>query len=52
LWRAIDDTGLIDVKRPVGLLVTAVPHLRQLDANGVDIGPRAIARFAGPRWAS
>ncbi|HEV2778247.1 MAG TPA: SAM-dependent methyltransferase [Actinophytocola sp.] len=45
LWRAIDDTGLIAAARPVGLLMIAVLHLRQLDANGVDIGSQAVARF-------
>jgi hypothetical protein len=45
LWRAIDGTGLIAPDRPVGLLIIAVLHLRQLDANGVDIGPQAVARF-------
>ncbi|HEV8556180.1 MAG TPA: SAM-dependent methyltransferase [Actinophytocola sp.] len=45
LWRTIANTGLINTARPVGLLVIAVLHLRQLDANGVDIGPQAIARF-------
>lgn len=45
LWRAVGDTGLIDPARPVALLVIAVLHLRQLDADGVDLGPRAIARY-------
>jgi hypothetical protein len=45
LWRSIADTGLISPARPVGLLVVAVLHLRQLDANGVDVGPEAVARY-------
>jgi len=45
LWRAIGATGLIDAAEPVGLLIIAVLHLRQPDAGGVDIGPRAVARF-------
>jgi hypothetical protein len=45
LWRSIDDTGLIAATRPVGLLMVAVLHLRQLDAGGVDVGPRAVARY-------
>jgi hypothetical protein len=45
LWRAVGATGLVDVTRPVGLLIVAVLHLRQLDAHGVDVGPQAVARY-------
>jgi hypothetical protein len=45
LWRHIDDTGLIDLTAPVGLLMIAVLHIQQLDGDGIDAGPRAVARY-------
>lgn len=45
LWQAVGATGLVDLARPVGLLIIAVLHLRQLDADGVDVGSQAVARY-------
>jgi hypothetical protein len=45
LWHHVDDTGLIDLTEPVGLLMIAVLHLRQLDGSGIDIGPQVVARY-------
>ena len=45
LWRQVADTGVVDLERPVAVLLIAVLHLRQSDARGVDVGPRAVARY-------
>jgi hypothetical protein len=45
LWRAAVRTGLVDPARPVGLLMIAVLHVRQPGRDGVDSGPRAVARY-------
>lgn len=45
LWRQVADTGVVDLERPVAVLLVAVLHLRQPDARGVDVGRRAVARY-------
>lgn len=38
LWQSALDTGLLDPGQPTALLLVGVLHLRQLDADGADIG--------------
>ncbi len=45
LWQRVVETGVIDLDEPIALLVIAVLHVQQLDADGVDIGARAVARY-------
>jgi hypothetical protein len=45
LWQRVIETGVIDLDEPIALLVIAVLHVQQPDADGVDVGPRAIARY-------
>jgi hypothetical protein len=45
LWQRVIETGVIDLDEPVALLAIAVLHVQQPDTDGVDIGPRAIARY-------
>jgi hypothetical protein len=45
LWQQVIETGVIDLDEPIALLVIAVLHVQQPDADGVDVGPRAIARY-------
>jgi S-adenosyl methyltransferase len=45
LWQQVAATGVVDLHRPVAVLLIAVLHLRQFDSRGVDIGPRAVARY-------
>ncbi|TDV54209.1 SAM-dependent methyltransferase [Actinophytocola oryzae] len=45
LWQRVIETGVIDLDEPVALLVIAVLHVQQPDTDGVDAGPRAIARY-------
>lgn len=45
LWQRVERTGLVDLTAPVGLLLIAVLHLQQRDGDGVDIGPRVVARY-------
>lgn len=45
LWEKVEATGVIDFDEPVALLLIAVLHVQQLDAQGVDQGPAIVARF-------
>jgi hypothetical protein len=45
LWQRVVETGVIDLDEPIALLVIAVLHVQQPDADGVDAGPRAMARY-------
>jgi hypothetical protein len=45
LWQRVIETGVIDMDKPTALLVIAVLHVQQRDADGVDIAHRAIARY-------
>ncbi|SFO06355.1 SAM-dependent methyltransferase [Amycolatopsis rubida] len=45
LWREAIDTQLLDPNEPVALLLIAVLHVHQPDADGNDIGPESVARF-------
>ncbi|MEV7551548.1 SAM-dependent methyltransferase [Amycolatopsis sp. NPDC089917] len=45
LWQQAVDTELLDPDEPVALLLIAVLHVHQPDADGNDIGPEAVARL-------
>jgi hypothetical protein len=45
LWQRVIETGVIDMDEPIALLFIAVLHVLQSDADGVDITPRAMARY-------
>jgi hypothetical protein len=45
LWQRVIETGVIDLDEPIALLLIAVLHVQQPDADGVDVGPRAVARY-------
>ncbi|WAL67973.1 SAM-dependent methyltransferase [Amycolatopsis cynarae] len=45
LWERIAETGVIDFSEPVALLMIAVLHVQQLDADGVDQTPDILARY-------
>ncbi|WP_018685555.1 SAM-dependent methyltransferase [Actinokineospora enzanensis] len=46
LWAEIADTGVIDLDKPIALLIIAVLHVHQPDPRtGEDIGPISVARY-------
>lgn len=45
LWRRVADTGVVDLDRPVAVLLVAVLHLRQTDSRGLDVGPWSVSRY-------
>lgn len=45
LWRQVEATGVVDLSRPVALLMIAVLHVRQIGPNGDDIGDASLARY-------
>jgi hypothetical protein len=45
LWRAVLDTGLIDPREPVAVLLIAVLHIQQRDAEGNDITASSVSRL-------
>lgn len=45
LWQDVIDTGLIDLGRPVALLIIAVLHVQQTDETGKDIAAEVLARY-------
>jgi hypothetical protein len=45
LWDHVAGAGVIDFQEPVALLLVAVLHIQQPDHDGVDIGPRSVARY-------
>jgi hypothetical protein len=45
VWQRVIETGVIDLDEPIALLLIAVLHIQQPDADGVDIGPLAVARY-------
>jgi hypothetical protein len=45
LWKKVRETGLFDVREPVGLLLLAVLHVTQPGPDGTDVGPAAVARY-------
>jgi O-methyltransferase involved in polyketide biosynthesis len=45
LWERVLATGVIDPEQPIALLLIAVLHVQQLDADGVEIGPTVVARY-------
>lgn len=45
LWRRVADTGLIDLAKPVALLLIAVLHVQQPGRDGVEVGPAVLARY-------
>lgn len=45
IWQKAQSTQLFDPDEPVALLLIALLHFEQPDADGNDIGPAAVARF-------
>jgi O-methyltransferase involved in polyketide biosynthesis len=45
LWQQALETDLINPDEPVALLLIAILHVHQPDAEGNDIGPQAVARL-------
>ncbi|RSM40886.1 methyltransferase [Amycolatopsis balhimycina DSM 5908] len=49
LWERIAETGVIDLDRPVALLMIAVLHIQQLPSpdspESADLGPRLVATY-------
>jgi hypothetical protein len=45
LWQRVAETGVIDLGEPVAVLLVAVLHVQQLDADGTDVGPAAVDRL-------
>ena len=45
LWQRVREIEVLDLSKPVALLVVAVLHVQQLGPDGTDIGPEAMARF-------
>jgi hypothetical protein len=45
LWQRVIETGVIDLDEPIALLLIAVLHVQQPGPDGVDVGPRAVARY-------
>ncbi|GAA0251127.1 SAM-dependent methyltransferase [Saccharothrix mutabilis subsp. mutabilis] len=45
VWREVGETGVLDLTRPVALLVVAVLHVHQPGADNHDLAPSAIARY-------
>jgi hypothetical protein len=45
LWQRVIETGVIDLGEPIALLLIAVLHFHQPSLDGVDVGPRAVARY-------
>ncbi|MFC4856816.1 SAM-dependent methyltransferase [Actinophytocola glycyrrhizae] len=47
LWRTVRDTGLIDPDEPVALLLIAVLHIQQKDAEGNEVAAPSVTRLRG-----
>ena len=45
LWQTALDTGLLDTGEPVALLLIAVLHIQQKDADGKEIAASSVARL-------
>ena len=45
LWQQVADSRVIDVAKPVALLLIAVLHVQQPGPDGVEAGPAAVARY-------
>jgi S-adenosyl methyltransferase len=45
LWHKALETELLDPNEPIALLLIAILHVHQPDADGNDIGPESVARF-------
>jgi hypothetical protein len=45
LWHKALETELLDPDEPIALLLIAILHVHQPDADGNDIGPESVARF-------
>lgn len=45
LWRQVAETGLIDLDKPIGLLMIALLHVKQADEHGNDIGEQIVATY-------
>lgn len=45
LWQRVREIEVLDLTKPVALLLVAVLHVQQPGPDGVDAGPAAVARF-------
>lgn len=45
LWAKAMDTGLLDPRQPIALLLIAVLHLGQPGPDGTDVATQAVARY-------
>ena len=45
LWQRVREIEVLDLSKPVALLVIAVLHVQQAGPDGTDVGPAAMARF-------
>jgi hypothetical protein len=45
LWQRVANTGVVDLRQPLALLMMAVLHVQQPGPDGTDIGPAAVARY-------
>jgi hypothetical protein len=45
LWRQVADTQVIDISKPVALLLIAVLHVQQPGPEGTEIGPTSVGRY-------
>jgi hypothetical protein len=45
LWQRVRETEVLDLAKPVALLLVAVLHVQQPGADGTDVGPAAVARY-------
>jgi hypothetical protein len=45
LWQRVRETEVLDLTKPVAVLMVAVLHVQQTGPDGTDIGPAAVARY-------
>jgi len=45
LWQAVSDTGVINMDRPMAVLLIAVLHIQQPGPTGLDIGPEVLGVY-------
>jgi hypothetical protein len=45
LWQRVRETEVLDLTKPVAILLVAVLHVQQPGPDGTDIGPAAVARY-------
>lgn len=45
LWKKVAETKVVDLSKPVAVLMIAVLHVGQPGPDGRDVGPEAVARY-------